>query len=366
MKVLVLGIRGLPGVAGGVETHAEQLYPRLARLGCEVEVLVRSPFVPSSRHHFGTMRLRRLWAPRSAGFEALVHSVLGVCYAGIARPDILHIHAVGPAIVTPIARLLGLRVIVTHHGPDYERAKWGAVARRVLRAGERLGMRHANARVAISRGIRDLIRARYGRDSLLIPNGVAPTVPVTERAEIERHGLVRGRYFLHVSRIVPEKRQLDLIAAYAALRSPAWKLAIVGGPGSDAYSREVEVACRSAGVIMTGFLTGSPLQQMYAHAGAFVLPSSHEGLPIAILEALSYGLPVLASAIPANLEIGLPASSYFPLGDTGVLAERMTALMQCPGDAESRLERSRWVADTYDWERIADETCALYRRVLEA
>src|SRR5580700_203790 len=111
---------------------------QLIKLGCEVEVIVRTPSVPPERRYHGAVRLRRIWSPRRSGYEALIHSVLGVLYAGIARPDILHIHAVGPAIVTPLARLLGLRVVVTHHGPDYERDKWGGFARWVLRTGERV------------------------------------------------------------------------------------------------------------------------------------------------------------------------------------------------------------------------------------
>src|SRR5580658_1185296 len=165
MKVLVLGIRGIPGVPGGVETHAEQLYPRLAALGCDVEVFVRSPFVAPGARFFGPIRIRRLWSPRRVGFEALFHSVIGVLYAGLLRPDILHIHGIGPSIVTPIARLLGLKVVVTHHGRDYEREKWGWFARWVLRLGERLGMRYSHARIAISKTIAALVLAQCQRDS---------------------------------------------------------------------------------------------------------------------------------------------------------------------------------------------------------
>ena len=178
---MVLGVRGIPNVSGGVETHAEQLYRRLAALGCHVEVIVRTPFVPKHQRSFGPIRLRRIWAPQSAGVETFVHSVLGVFYAGLARPDILHIHAVGPAIVTPIARLLGLRVVVTHHGPDYDRDKWGRFARWVLRTGERMGMRYSHARIVISKVIQTLVESKYARDSTLIPNGVVVANPRSKR-----------------------------------------------------------------------------------------------------------------------------------------------------------------------------------------
>jgi glycosyltransferase involved in cell wall biosynthesis len=363
VKVMVLGIRGLPGVQGGVETHAEHLYARLARLGCSVEAIVRTPFVPKGTTHAGAIRLRRIWSPRRPGAEALLHSVLGVLYAGLRRPDVLHIHAIGPAIVTPLARLLGLRVVVTHHGPDYDRDKWGAFARWVLRTGESLGMRYANARIAISQVIADIIRARCGMDCVVIPNGVTCRASRAGTDQLRAFGLEPGLYALQVSRMVPEKRQLDLIGAFAAASLPGWKLALVGGLGNDDYTRRVRAAAASVpGVVLTDFQTGEALEQLYDHAGGFVLPSSHEGLPIALLEALSHGLPVIASDIPANLEIGLAGSSYFPLGDTQALAVALQGLGAESQHDAAREARRSWVAQRYDWDRIAAQTLEVYRQ----
>lgn len=364
MRVMVLGVRGIPAVQGGIETHAEQLYQRLASLGIDIEVVVRTPFVPSTVSRVGAIRLRRIWSPTARGFETLVHSLLGVLYAGVTRPDVLHIHAVGPAIVTPLARLLGLRVVVTNHGPDYDRDKWGPFAKWVLRAGESMGMRFSHARIAISRVIQELVRSKYGLASDLIPNGSVPVSLQADTQEIERFGLEHGRYFLQVSRIVPEKRQLDLINAFSLARPAGWKLVLVGGAGADDYSQEVARAARNAGVIMAGFQRGITLAQLYTHAGAFVLPSSHEGLPIAILEALSYGLSVVASEIPANREMNLGTASYFPVGDVPALAARLTEVAQTPQNEAAREARRHWVAETYDWERIARQTHTVYRRVL--
>jgi glycosyltransferase involved in cell wall biosynthesis len=255
---------------------------------------------------------------------------------------------------------MGLRVVVTHHGPDYDRDKWGSFARWVLRTGERVGMRYSHARIAISKVIVELIRSNYGRDANLIPNGVIVAERPIGSEHVRRYGLDPGRYFLQVSRLVPEKRQLDLIRAYASAPASGWKLAIVGAVDSGVYSAEVEAAARSAGVVLTGFLKGIALEQMYAHAGAFVLPSSHEGLPIVLLEALSYGLPVLASDIPAHLEIGLDTSSYFPVGDLVALTTALTKLTQTPQDEATRAARIHWVAAAYDWDRIALQTLAIY------
>ena len=332
-------------------------------MGCDVEVLVRTPFVSQGQCRYGDVVLRRLWSPRKAGLEALVHTVLGVLYAGFRRPAILHIHAVGPAIVTPLARFLRLKVVVTHHGPDYDREKWGPFARRVLQAGELFGMRHANARIAISQGIADLIRSKYKKDSELIPNGVVVQEQTLESEKVLALGLKPGRYFVQVGRFVPEKRQLDLIEAYRAISPCEWKLALAGAISTDAYSNEVRSAALSAGVVLTGFLKGTALQQLYSHAGAFVLPSSHEGLPIALLEALSYGLPVIASNIPANVEVGLEDSSYFPVGDVGALSNAMRDLIQRPIYENERCLRREFVARQFNWDLIAERTFRLYQSV---
>lgn len=362
LRVLALGIRGIPGVEGGIETHAEKLYPRLARLGCDVEVCVRTPFIARGTRSFGPVRLRRIWSPRRRGLEALVHSLLSVAYAGVVRPDVVHVHAVGPSIVVPLARLMGLRVVMTHHGPDYDRDKWGSVSRLVLRLGERFGVTCSNSRIAISGVIRDLIRRKYGRDAFLIVNGVEPVEPAVETDAIAKFGLEPGRYFLNVGRLVPEKRQLDLIRAFASAGIPGWRLALAGGIDGHEYSRRVEDAAREAGVVMTGFVRGDALEQLYSHAGGFVLPSTHEGLPIALLEAMSYGVPVLASDIPANLEVGLGEANYFRVGDADSLAEGLRRLAAVPATAQTRERQRQHVASRYDWDRIAFETLEVFRR----
>jgi glycosyltransferase involved in cell wall biosynthesis len=361
MKIIVLGVRGIPNVQGGVETHAEHLYARLAELGCDIEVIVRTPFVARSMKRVGQIRITRIWSPRTAGLEAFVHSVLGVLYAAWVRPDILHIHAIGPAIVVPLARLFRLKVVMTHHGPDYDRDKWGPVARLVLRAGERWGVRYSHARIAISRVIANLI-ARYGQSSRVIPNGVVRHVRREDSEHVLRFGLVPGKYVLQVSRIVPEKRQLDLIHAFSksGLAERGLKLALVGGLTEDDYCDDVVAAAEAAGVVLTGFQKGAALEQLYSHAACFVLPSTHEGLPIALLEALCYGLAVLASDIPANVEIGLERSSYFPVGDRDALAQALSRIAAEPIDPAQRQRRIDWVMRTYDWNLVAAQTMEVY------
>lgn len=360
---MALGLRGFPGVQGGIETHAEHLYPLLAKLGCEVEVIARAPYLPAdSAKQWRGVRLRRLWSPRSKGLETICHTFLGTLYAAVKRPDVLHYHAVGPAIMVPLARLLALRVVVTHHGPDYDRQKWGRFSRWVLRTGERLGMRFAHQRIVISKVIQKLVRDKHGRDSILIYNGVElPALPETTSA-LAKFDLRPDRYVLLVSRLVPEKRHLDLIRAFEAARLEGWKLVLVGAADHpDDYMRRVLAAAQSTpGVICTGFQSGLALSELYAHAGVFVLPSSHEGLPIVLLEALSYGIDVIASDIPANLEVGLGRDRYFPLGDITALAELLCTAADNPSSDEQRNKRRVWVKEQYDWEGIAAKTLEVY------
>jgi len=363
---MMLGLRGFPDVQGGVETHCEHLCPLLVEMGCEVTVLARSPYQPVEiGPEWKGVKFVSLWAPQSKGLEAIVHSFIGVLYAAIKRPDILHIQAIGPAIMTLPARLLGLRVVVTHHGPDYDRQKWGRFARFVLQLGERWGMRWSNGRIVISKVIADLVRAKHGVESSLIPNGVVlPQLPDSIGA-LEKFGLQRGRYVLLVSRLVPEKRHPDLIEGFARADMHGWKLVLVGGSDHpDAYQRGVMArAATHPDIVMTGFQKGLALQELYAHAGLFVLPSSHEGLPIAMLEALSYGLPAIASDIPANLEVGLSPDCYFPLGDVDVMASRISFQTSKPLEDNERAVRRNWVSEKYDWQHIAQQTLNIYRNI---
>lgn len=366
MQIMVLGLRGFPGVQGGVETHAERLYPRLRDLGCDIEVIIRSPYRDRVLSNPSPgIRLRSIWSPQAQGAEAFVHSLLGVLYAAWRRPDVLHIHAIGPALFAPLARLFGLRVVVTHHGPDYDREKWSPLAKWVLRTGERCGVMFADARIAISKVIGDLVRSKYGRECVCIPNGVdipsgQPPGPV-----LDELGLTPGRYVLTVSRLVPEKRHLDLIEGFSKAGLEGWKLVLVGdASGSDAYTRRVVAAAkRSDDVVLAGYRSGAALAELYANAGVFVLASTHEGLPIALLEALSHGLPVLASDIPANQEVGLPEQRYFGVGDVAALAERLRRTAAESRPTDYRRQMQEWVRTNYDWDAIARNTLTVYKRV---
>lgn len=367
-RVMMLGLRGVPDIQGGVETHVEMLAQELVLRGWDVEVVGRRKYLSKQpMTAWRGVRITPLWAPSSASTEAFFHTFFGVVYAAFKRPDILHIHAVGPGLFAPLARLFGLRVVVTHHGYDYDREKWNGFAKSILRFGEKLAMRFSNGSIAVSREVTDTMRDRYGSKVAHIPNGVTVRAAPIAGPLLERFGLRRRRYIVLVARFVPEKRQLDLIQAYARLEQTEWKLALIGGADhrDTGYAKQVEtMAAKVDGVVLTGFQRGDDLATLFSQAGLFVLPSSHEGMPIALLEALGYGLPVLASDIPANHEVDLPPEDYFPTGDIDALTAALRRKMDAPFEPERALARIREIEQTYAWPSISRDTIAVYRKAM--
>lgn len=388
LRVMMLGLRGVPNVQGGVESHVENLARRLVELGCEVEVVVRSAYVDAAAPRtWRGIHLTRLWSPRRSGVETFLHSLLGVLRAGVRRPDILHIHGIGPALFTPLARVLGLRVVVTHHSPNYEHEKWGVGVRRLLRLGEQVAMRWAHGRITVSTFLAEAMRRRYGVAIEVIPNGIAAPRILSSTDTLTAFGLRSGRYVLSVARIDPVKRQLDLIAALAQLPRPAvpdlvsaedgldergeaaggepWQLALVGGAdhGTE-YARTVAVAAEAAShVVMLGYQSGDALAELFSHAGAFAMVSSHEAQPIAVLEAMSYGCPLILSDIPAHHEIAPAGTIFVAPGDVAGLSARIAAIAS-GHDTETvtAADRAR-VVDRHDWREIARRTLQVYRTV---
>jgi glycosyltransferase involved in cell wall biosynthesis len=363
LRVTMLGIRGFPHVQGGAENHAEHLASELVELGCEVEVIVRSPYVPKGTNYpVRGIKLARVWSPRRTGVEAFVHTFLGVLRAAWTRPDVLHIHSVGPALFTPLARFFGLRVVVTHHLPNYEAKKWGAFARAILRLGERLGMRFANGRIAVSAGLASRMKRTYGMPVAVIPNGIAAPRQPQSTALLHAFGLEPRRYILTVARIDEQKRQLDLIDAFGRLGESGWKLAIVGDSDyATEYARRVRRAAeQTPGVVLLGYQTGDALAALYTHAGFFVLPSSHEGQPIAALEAISYRCPTVLSDIPAHREIGTSVTQFVRVGDVAALARSLRAKSAATAYRDPGVIEHQYFMKDHDWQGIAARTLSVY------
>ncbi len=364
MKILVIGTRGIPDILGGVETHCEELFPRIAAMGHDVTIIRRTPYVTDNNRiaSYKGVSLVDVPAPRKKSIEAIVHTFRAILKARSLRPDVLHVHAIGPALLIPLARLLGMKVVMTNHGPDYDRQKWGRLAKAVLRTGERMGTRFSNAVIVISTVIASILRTRYGRtDTDLIFNGVNRPQKSDSTSWLESWGIAGKPYIVAIGRFVKEKGFHDLIEAYS--KSPVkerYALVIAGDTDhEDDYSRTLKKQAAEAGAVLTGFIKGEKLNQLMTNASLFVMPSYHEGLPIALLEAMSYDLDVVVSDIPANKLAILKPDDFFPTGDTDALAaaiERKTATAHRP---------RTYNLSAYDWNKIAEQTVEVYKRVTD-
>jgi alpha-maltose-1-phosphate synthase len=365
MRVFVLGTRGIPEIPGGVERHCEQLYPYIVAKGHEVILCTRSCYVRESVSEWRGIRLVHNFAPKKRSLEAIVHTFNGLLTARRYRPDILHIHAIGPSLLVPLARLLGFKVVMTNHGPDYDRQKWGRLAKGILRLGELVGSRFATEVIAISEVIAGNIRKHYRREPNLIYNGVEVQAISDRHDFLSNLGVRPGRYVLSVARFVPEKGLHDLIAAFEAMDQDC-HLVIAGDADHEtSYSRKLrEMAAKDERIVLTGYITGENLRQVFSHASLFVLPSYHEGLPIALLEAMSFGLPALISDIPAHLGVGLEKERYFACGKVEHLRERMRALLAKDLTPTEKETLKNEVREKYDWSRIADQTIEVYLKAL--
>ncbi len=374
LKIVATGSRGFPGVQGGVEKHCENLYTHLAKLGCDITVFTRKPYVDAGIHTYKGVRLVSVACPRNKYFEAIIHTFISILKAKQLKPDVLHIHSIGPSMFAVFARLMGMKVLVTNHGADYKRKKWPLPAKIFLQLCEMIGVKFANWVIAISDNIADDLKQKYHINATVIPNGVEIPEPVETDEVLEKFGLIKKKYILSVGRLVPEKGFDYLVEAFNTLKdrncklqSENWKLLIVGSADhEDRYSHDLkEKAKKSSNVIFTGFLSGQSLSEIYSHAGLFVLPSYHEGLPISLLEALSYGISCIASNIPANKSFELSEDRFFKAGNLASLTEKISEILNMDWTEEDKKKQIKWVSEKYNWDKIAEETLRCYNKIIE-
>lgn len=367
----MVGQRGVPATFGGIERHVEELGSRLAACGHEVSIFCRSSYVPDApRQHLG-MNLRYIPSVPTKHMEAITHSALSTLVAMRDRPDIIHYHGVGPALVSPIPRFLGRAgVVATVHALDGDRAKWGWSARQALRAGSWLCARVPDATISVSHAIADHYLQRYRRATAYIPNGVTPRTPRRAGEIVQRFGLHPGAYVLFVGRLVPEKAPDLLIRAFRHVPGDDLRLVLAGGSSfTDDYVKSLHRAsARDPRLLLTGYAYGSLLDELYANAAAFVLPSSLEGLPLTLLEALSYGTPVIASRIPPHMEVlgeDGPGGRLFPPGDEDALSRTLRRVLEEAARERGGAARLREkVLRRYSWSDALTATTSVYEQVL--
>jgi len=350
---------------GGIEAHCEQIYKIIGEKAADfrITVLARSPYVGPGPYTYANCTLKPIWTIKNKVMETALHTLLGVLQARFGeRCDLLHVHAIGPGLFIPLAKILGLKVIATHHGHDYDRLKWGPVARQSLRFGEWCMAVFADQIICVSQASTAKLRATFPRQAHkihTIPNGAAVATGEAPTDVLKALALVPQRYILAVGRLVPEKGFQDLVAAFRRVDGP-YKLVVVGAADhADAFSAELMRAADER-VIFAGRRQRHDLATLYRHADLFVLPSYHEGHPIVALEALQARAPVVLSDIVANRDLGLPPHHYVRPGDVDGLAELLAT-----ADFSSYRVDDPLVLARYDWQDIAAQTLEVMRAAVE-
>ncbi len=345
--IAVIGTRGFPGIQGGVEVHSYFLYTHMR--DARIRVYRRRAYLTEqSAQSFPDIEYIDLPSTRVKGFEAVWHTLLSVLHIALHRPDVVHIHNIGPGMFAPLLRLMGLPVVLTYHSPNYEHDKWNAAARWLLRRCERLSLRYSNRVIFVNKYQMEKCGALD--KSVFIPNGIDPVTRSESTTFLDKHGITPGGYLLAVGRLTPEKGLEYLVEA--ANRLPQVQQVVIAGASDhdSAYREQLERLDTGRKVIFTGFTSGEDLRQLYSHARCFVLPSVNEGFPMVLLEAMAYGLPILCSDIPGTRQVELPKEDYFTVRDVDSLCAAITRLLDGPAEPHN------YDLEKYDWNTIAATT----------
>lgn len=297
------------------------------------------------------------------GLAALTSSFFATFQAIKARPDVIHYHAEGPCVPLRLAHWAGIRTVATIHGLDWQRAKWGRFASWYLKFGERTAAKCADEVIVLSRNVQQYFKDTYGRDVHFIPNGVERSTPVPADVITQQYGLKKDGYILFLGRIVPEKGVHYLIDAFKKLSTDK-KLVIAGGASDSAeYYESIKAAAASdSRIVLTGFIQGTELAELYSNAYVYVLPSDLEGMPLSLLEAMSYGNCCLTSDIPECADVVGDHAVTFRKGDVDDLAAKLGDLIAHPERVASlKAGAADYITGKYSWDKVVDETLALYR-----
>lgn len=370
MKIVMLGHKRIPSREGGVEIVVEELAARMVDRGHTVTCLNRAGKHVSGARFGGKtgkthrgIRLRTVPALDKKGLAAMTASVTGAIAAAFSGCDVVHFHAEGPCAMLWLPRLFGKRCIATVHGLDHRRAKWGAFARAYILLGEKCAVRFAHEIIVLSEAVQKYFRDTYGRETVFIPNGVtAPEHREPDRIRAE-FGLETDSYVLYLGRLVPEKGIHYLLEAWQELKTDK-KLVIAGGlSDSGDYARQLEaMAGDRSDILFTGFVQGRLLEELYSNAYLYVLPSDLEGMPLSLLEAMSYGNCCLVSDISECTEVVEDKAAVFEKSNVPALRAMLQQL--CDDEDMTRGYKSAaasFICGKYNWDDVTERTLELYQ-----
>ena len=371
-RIAMLGHKRIPSREGGVEIVVEELATRMCQLGYDVTCFNRkghhvsgAEFDSVATGEYKGVKLKSVWTLDKKGLAAMTSSFAAALKASFGKYDVVHFHAEGPCAMIWLPKLFKKRCIATIHGLDHQRAKWGKFAAWYIRTGEKCAVRFADEIIVLSKNVQQYFKDIYGRETKFIPNGIVRPEPIQADKITQLYGVEKDEYILFLGRLVPEKGVHYLIEAFKGLETNK-KLVIAGGASdSNGYDEELKkLAAGDNRVIFTGFVQGELLEELYSNAYVYVLPSDLEGMPLSLLEAMSYGNCCLTSNIPECASVLGDFGITFSQGNVSDLANKLQKLCsQSDQVAVYKQNVADYICKTYSWDDVVEQTIELYKKV---
>lgn len=370
LRVAMLGHKRIPSREGGVEIVVKELSTRMVDLGHEVTCYNRAGHHVSGKEFDGKkiteykgVKLKTVPTINWKGIAAMSSSVFGAIMATFGRYDVIHFHAEGPCAMLWLPKLFGKRCICTIHGLDWQRAKWGKFASTYIMLGEKCAAKFADEIIVLSEGVQKYFQETYGRETRLIPNGVNRPVNREPNLIKEKFGLEKDEYILFLGRIVPEKGLRYLIEALKQVETDK-KLVIAGGASdTDSFYEELKTMARNdKRIIFTGFVQGEILDELYSSAYVYTLPSDLEGMPLSLLEAMSYGNCCVVSDIDECASVVEDKAVVFEKSNVKALIDTLKQLCDNPSLVDSlKKQAADFICKKYNWDQVTNKTLELYK-----
>lgn len=371
MKIAMIGHKRIPSREGGVEIVVEELTKGLSCLGHNVDVYNRMGNNVQDKHADSkdsivdkNIKIFTVPTVNKKGIDAFFYSVIASIIISFKKYDIVHYHAEGSCAMLWLPHFFKKKIVVTIHGLDWQRSKWGGFATKYIKFGEKMAVKYADEIIVLSKNIQKYFEDEYSRKTLFIPNGV--NIPTIRQPNIifQKYGLNTNEYILFLSRIVPEKGLHYLIDAYESIKTDK-KLVIAGGSShTNEYLNIIRDKVKdNKNIIMTGFVQGELLEELFSNCFLYCLPSEIEGMPISLLEAMSYGCSCLVSDIPEIRQIAKKTAIYFEKSNSGSLKEKLQILLSNKVKCDKK--QVKLEASKYKWTKVVKKTESLYQKVIK-